>query len=463
MKRTISALLLLFFTFSATLAQTNPFIAPNNYSNNNDHWLFLDTFQTVTGSWNPLTSLQQPLLGINSYYWAQNDKVFICGGANDSAYPVSACSWYNITSNSYEAAAPLPAGRWSGKLVRVRDSLYLIGSRDSSNKPPDGLIYKYSLTQNTWVTKDTMPVPFVYESAVCAINDSLICVIGGSTNSFLNPRNFIRIYDPWHDSWRTITSLYPVNITTAHAEFSGVDTSIIVVGGYGNGNINLVNKGFVSLSHGDTIMISWEAFGLDGTTPFGTGVYRVAGGKWNDYMLFGPAMNGASTVNQIWGLKIISDDTYNWIKFDPGSNDSAGIISTYGAKGGNDSNYFYLFGGFKNPNVVASARKYTFGTPPPIGIVSGSGTIPGSFLLYQNYPNPFNPGTLIKFSIPKSTLVSLKVFDILGREVITLAEDVFAAGEYRVNFEGKDLASGIYFYTLLAGDFRETKRMLLVK
>lgn len=463
MKKIIFALFLLFIAFSASYTQTNPFCAPDNISNNNDHWMFIDTFRTVTGNWNSLASLQEPLLGINSYYWQQNDKVFICGGANDSAFPVSTCSWYNIAVNSYETAASLPKGRWSGKLVKVRDSLYLIGSRDSSLKPPDGIIYKYSLTQNTWVLKDTMPAPFVYESAVCVFNDSLIFVIGGSTNGFLNPRNFIRIYNPWQDSWKTIPSLYPVNITTAHAEYSSADTSIVVMGGYGNGNLNAINRGHVTFHPGDSTLISWSSFGSDGTTPFGTGVYRVAGAKWNNYMLFGPAMNGSNTIDQIWGLEIVSRTVFNWIKFDPGSNDTAGMISTFGAKSGTDSNYFFLFGGYKNPAVVSSARKYTFGTPPPIGIIAGNNTVPENFILYQNFPNPFNPNTRISFSLPKSGKVELSVHDILGREVRVLINDFRNAGEHEISFDASSLSSGIYFYTLLAGDFRETRKMMLIK
>ena len=211
------------------------------------------------------------------------------------------------------------------------------------------------------------------------------------------------------------------------------------------------------------MFISWLAFGIDGTTPFGTGVYRVAGAKWNDYMLFGPAMNGTSTIAQIWGLKIIDTASYNWIRFDPGSNDSAGMISTFGAKSGNDSGYFFLFGGYKNPNVVSSAGKYTFGPLPPIGIITANNNIPADFILYQNFPNPFNPYTVFRFAIPKSGDVSLTVYDILGREVNVLLKEYTKAGEYEIRFDGSSLSSGIYFYTLKSGDFRKTNKMLLVK
>jgi len=89
--------------------------------------------------------------------------------------------------------------------------------------------------------------------------------------------------------------------------------------------------------------------------------------------------------------------------------------------------------------------------------------IPGSHVLYQNYPNPFNPKTTIKFSIPVQGITSLKVFDILGNEVKTLVNDFRNAGEHTVVFDGVGIASGIYFYKLVSGEFAETKRMILLK
>jgi len=92
------------------------------------------------------------------------------------------------------------------------------------------------------------------------------------------------------------------------------------------------------------------------------------------------------------------------------------------------------------------------------------------FALEQNYPNPFNPSTTIKYSVPSVTLsevegslVTLKVFDVLGNEVTTLVNEEKPAGIYEVNFNAKGLSSGIYFYKLQAGSFIETKKMLLMK
>ena len=89
--------------------------------------------------------------------------------------------------------------------------------------------------------------------------------------------------------------------------------------------------------------------------------------------------------------------------------------------------------------------------------------ITDNYELLQNYPNPFNPGTKIEFKIPATGFVTLKVFDILGNEVATLVNEELKQGSYSFNFEAAKLASGIYFYSLKAGNFNSTKKMILLK
>jgi hypothetical protein len=101
--------------------------------------------------------------------------------------------------------------------------------------------------------------------------------------------------------------------------------------------------------------------------------------------------------------------------------------------------------------------------------------LPKGFLLSQNYPNPFNPSTVVSYDIPvvsgqspaqsgvEGPVVSLKVFDIVGREVAVLVNERQAPGSYSVRFNANGLASGVYFYKLTAGDFVSTKRLVLCK
>ncbi|NQT27366.1 T9SS type A sorting domain-containing protein [candidate division KSB1 bacterium] len=86
-----------------------------------------------------------------------------------------------------------------------------------------------------------------------------------------------------------------------------------------------------------------------------------------------------------------------------------------------------------------------------------------SFKLEQNYPNPFNPSTEISYNLPEQSFVTLKVYDVLGREIFTLVNEDKPAGTYRINFDTIGLGSGVYFYQLKAENFMEKKKMILIK
>jgi hypothetical protein len=88
---------------------------------------------------------------------------------------------------------------------------------------------------------------------------------------------------------------------------------------------------------------------------------------------------------------------------------------------------------------------------------------PTGFSLSQNYPNPFNPSTEIKYSIPQSGFVTLKVYNLLGQEIATLDNQEQAAGNYIVNFNAAALTSGVYVYKIQSGSFSLTKKLMLLK
>jgi hypothetical protein len=102
-----------------------------------------------------------------------------------------------------------------------------------------------------------------------------------------------------------------------------------------------------------------------------------------------------------------------------------------------------------------------------IGITQLCTEIPVSFNLYQNYPNPFNPVTKIKFDVPKTSFTKIIIYDILGREVTTLVNEELKPGSYEVDWSAEggasEFSSGVYFYKITAGDYSETKKMVLMK
>jgi len=176
----------------------------------------------------------------------------------------------------------------------------------------------------------------------------------------------------------------------------------------------------------------------------------------NGYFLTGTT-NGiwwVSNSGDMWAFKTDTDGNLLWEKiFNIAINDIAwsGIITS-------DGGY-----------ALTGLAGYGFGgdlwlaklAPDPSGIKNDQ--IPTNYLLYQNYPNPFNPVTKITFLIPRRSYVLLNVYDVLGNEVATLVNEEKPAGSYEVKFDGKGFTSGIYIYQLAAGNYTETKKMVLLK
>ena len=96
-------------------------------------------------------------------------------------------------------------------------------------------------------------------------------------------------------------------------------------------------------------------------------------------------------------------------------------------------------------------------------LVPAEAAVPLRYELWQNYPNPFNPSTTIAFSVPEPTLISLKIFNLCGREVATLANRRFPPGRYKIVWNATGRASGVYFYRLRANGFVAVRKMLLEK
>jgi len=130
---------------------------------------------------------------------------------------------------------------------------------------------------------------------------------------------------------------------------------------------------------------------------------------------------------------------------------------------------WYLYGdiiggcGTTGGSAGANRPNVCFVINTMINANTNTSIIPEKYSLSQNYPNPFNPVTRIKYDIPKQGFVTMKIYDVLGREVRTLVNEVKQAGNYSVEFNASELSSGVYFYRLESNDFTDIKRMILVK
>jgi hypothetical protein len=99
----------------------------------------------------------------------------------------------------------------------------------------------------------------------------------------------------------------------------------------------------------------------------------------------------------------------------------------------------------------------------PTDVAEDGPTLPTTPTLSQNYPNPFNPSTTIKFTLATPAEVSLDVFNLMGQKIVTLVDEPLGAGLHEVTFDASGYASAIYFYRLTAGEFRQVRKMVLVK
>ncbi len=168
---------------------------------------------------------------------------------------------------------------------------------------------------------------------------------------------------------------------------------------------------------------------------------------------FTTVAGGVTTRNHLAAFDTTSSITTNW---NPNANDLARAITT-------TSTEIYVGGSFTTVSVIG--RQSVAGMDDPNNPVLPVEEIlsPNRISLNQNYPNPFNPSTKIRYSTPTSEFVTLKVYDVLGKEVATLVNEEKATGSYEVSFDAAGLSSGMYFYKLQTDNFVETKKMLLLK
>lgn len=228
-----------------------------------------------------------------------------------------------------------------------------------------------------------------------------------------------------------------------------------------------LGKSWIAINNGLPSNISIVCFTYSGNNIFaGTskGIYLTTnyGDSWSEadngipantfyYSKFNMIVNNneifAGTKN---GVFVTKDMGNNWISVNDGLSGNAIIINSLTTNGNNI---------FISTNDGVWKRTLT----EIVSVENSKDNLPKDFLLYQNYPNPFNPKTEIEFRIPEHGFVSLKVYDVLGREVSTLVNEFKPAGNYRVTFDASNLPSGMYIYQMRVNNFIAAKKLLVLK
>lgn len=215
---------------------------------------------------------------------------------------------------------------------------------------------------------------------------------------------------------------------------------------YVGGMFETVNWVNISAKH----IAKWDG---SSWSPLGTG---LSGNVHSVIVINGDVYVGGEFITAGGGpaSRIAKWDGSTWSSLDAGLNGT--VYAT--AKIGND---LYTGGEFSTAGGIPASNIAKWETST--GIYNISTTTTDGYNLGQNYPNPFNPSTNIKFSIPQSSFVSLKVYDIAGREVASLVSQKLNSGTYEYSFDGSKLTSGTYFYKIISNDFTEVKKMVLLK
>ena len=349
---------------------------------------------------------------------------------------------------TWTAGVPLPVVKAGGTLTAANGKLYYIGGGSSVTVGSTD-IYEYSA--GVWTLKAPMPLA-VSGHATVNWGDSVLFVTGGPWASGTTTVNFYRIGS---NTWGTSTP-FATGRRSHAAGLSG--NKIYIAGGFP------FTKSFqIGTIGSNASTITWAA-GPDIPVPASiTGLSRLGGfAIGNAFYTVGGERGGPGGYHDSVHVWSISGNA--WFKVISGK-PGGGMSNIFAAVSGrvvNDTAKIFLPGGYTG---VGSSNFDVIGCGPNIftGLTPINSEIPNNFSLSQNYPNPFNPVTNIKFSMPASGLVKLVVFDILGREVTTLLNEVKPAGNYLVDFDASALSSGVYFYRLESGSFAETKKMLLVK
>lgn len=224
----------------------------------------------------------------------------------------------------------------------------------------------------------------------------------------------------------------------------------------------------ISVSGNYTSAIAFHSNKLNGVAATSTSLPLISrttdgGSSWNSvdigsgvtgtcYLVWVPATPVVYILGENGGIKRSTNNGITWV-----TTPTPGVTNLTHFDFYQQGMVVYGYAVSSNGNVI----KLTDTLSVLTGISSNN--IPNSFSLEQNYPNPFNPSTLIKYSVAENVPVRLSVFDILGREVGVPVNEYKTAGSYEVSFNGDNLSTGVYYYRLDAGNFTETKKMLMVK
>jgi N-acetylneuraminic acid mutarotase len=365
----------------------------------------------------------------------------------------------------WSAGVSLPSAKVGGSMTACNNKLYYIGGSAASITAGGTEVVEYTPSTGAWAAKAPLPLALSGHGSV-AWGDSVIFVIGGPYTGSATNLN-VYYFRVASNTWGTITNSLPSGQGRRTFGLGISGNKIIVSSGF---NTVFLKNTFVGTIGANAAQITW-ASAPDVPTPH-SGLSRPGAAYFGDlfFLVNGERGGPGGYYDTTHVFKVSANAWITRITGKPYK--MSNICNAVTARCVSDTIKLFVPGGYGSvsggtPGVATNQFDVIGCGPFLVGLFNQSSIMPDVFSLSQNFPNPFNPSTRIEFSIPKSGLVTLKVYDILGKDVAVLVNEIRSSGSYAVDFNASSLegglSSGVYFYKLESGDFVATKKMFLLK
>ena len=369
-----------------------------------------------------------------------NGKIYVPGGFLQGGVVTNVVEAFEPATNTWASISLMPVGMHHSHVAVANGRLYVLGGYETSNFSSSSRVLEYDQNNNQWIPKADMPRS--RGAGVAVSYNSKIYVIGGVFFQVALATN--EMYDPVENNW-TLRASMPT--AREHLAAAVIDSLIYVVGGRNSaGNLNTLEAYSPATNSWRTLQAMSTARGGLAAAALHGRLY-VFGGEFFD-------PEGPGVFEEVEEYDPV---TNNWRELAPMPVPRHGM----GAVAVGDS--IFVIGGGPVAGFGVSNVNSLFLPPATTTAVESDSRQPDGFSLFQNYPNPFNPITSIEYSLPEEVYVTLKVYDVLGREVAALVDGMQTPGYKSADFDASNLPSGIYFFKLIAGTFTEVKKMLLTK
>lgn len=356
-----------------------------------------------------------------------NNEIYHFGGSNNWSGSTCYPRVYKFDGLNWSHYDSIPDNNmWGVTSVLVGNYVYLLGAWPSGPQ----LNRSYNLNTTEWTYLASSPNTYHTWGITAEVLNGIIYLF--------NPDGECFAYNISTDTWSNKT----FNIASGTRDLSSI------------------------LYQNEIYIIGWDdsAFykytpATDQWTQLSNSTYQVgacAMGIINNLIYFVGGNVGGATGAEYKSILIYNINTNSWSTDLHEISSKRHWMATAEYRGG-----LYVVGGIDSIAIAVDIVEEI--VPQGTAGVNTESKVPEEYILAQNYPNPFNPATLIRYQIPESGEVTLKIFDLLGHEVAMIVNEYKTAGTYEVEFNAVESPSGVYFYQLKSGDFIQTRKMLLLK